>query len=232
MLTLGISFSRGHDSAVALLEDGELIFAAAEERFSRRKHDGRFPSRALQAGLTHAGVALRDVDGAAFGWNRPGVTQRHTLTGVATGRLAFGAYRVAYSFYDLALMLYGAGGKRNLRRDFGPLPPGGVRHVDHHEAHAWSTYALSGFDDAAVLVIDGRGATQATSIYDGHDGALRLLRTFHYPNSLGTLYEAFTDHLGFRPHSDEWKVMGLAAYGEPTFLTGRRSSACRTTATR
>ena len=114
MLTLGISFSRGHDSAVALLEDGELIFAAAEERFSRRKHDGRFPSRALQAGLTHAGVALRDVDGAAFGWNRPGVTQRHTLTGVATGRLAFGAYRVAYSFYDLALMLYAAGGKRNL----------------------------------------------------------------------------------------------------------------------
>ena len=65
-------------------------------------------------------------------------------------------------------------------------------------------------------MIDGRGATQATSIYDGHDGALRRLRTFPYPNSLGTLYQAFTHHLGFRPHADEWKVMGLAAYGEPT----------------
>ena len=216
MLTLGIGNSRAHDSAVALLEDGEVLFAAAEERFSRKKHDGTFPWRALQAGLEHAGVPLSDVDAAAFGWNRPGATQLHTLKGVATGRMAFGAYRVAYSFYDLALTLYAAGGKRNLKQGFGQLPPGGVRHVDHHEAHAWSTFALSGFDDAAVLVIDGRGATQSSSIYDAHSGALRLLRTILYPNSLGTLYQAFTYHLGFQTHADEWKVMGLASYGEPT----------------
>ena len=88
--------------------------------------------------------------------------------------------------------------------------------VDHHEAHAWSTYALSGFDDALVLVVDGRGARQATSLYHASAGRLKRLRTIDWPNSLGSFYEAFTDLLGFERYGDEWKVMGLAAYGEPT----------------
>jgi carbamoyltransferase len=215
VLTLGIKYG-GHDTAVALLEDGEVVFAAAEERFSRRKHDGRFPKHVLRAALQHAGVPLREVDGVAFGWNRPGLTQAFNLASLATGRVPFSARRAARNVYALAGAFYFAGGKRELAREFGALPPGGARFIDHHEAHAWSTYALSGFEDAAVLVVDGRGATQATSIYDGHDGALRRHRTILLPNSLGLLYKAFTEHLGFRPNADEWKVMGLAAYGSPT----------------
>ena len=113
--------------------------------------------------------------------------------------------------------LYHGNGLRALRRNF----PVSARHklffIDHHEAHAWSTYAVSGFDDALVLVVDGRGARQATSLYHGREGRLNRLRTIAWPNSLGSFYEAFTDLLGFERHGDEWKVMGLAAYGEPTY---------------
>lgn len=216
MLTVGISNNRWHDSSVALVEDGKILFAGAEERFSRIKHDGSFPSHALRAALAHAAVSLHDVDGVAFGWNRPGLAQSFSLARTATGHIPFDAWAVGGNFVRLARGLYFGGGKRKLVREFGPLPPGGARYVDHHEAHAWSAYAVSGFDDAAVLVVDGFGATQATSIYDGHDGSLHRRRTFLFPNSLGTFYQAFTHHLGFRPNSDEWKVMGLAAYGSPT----------------
>src|SRR5262249_49812372 len=91
-----------------------------------------------------------------------------------------------------------------------------VRYIDHHLAHAYSAWCVSGFDEAAVLVIDGRGAYQATSLYHARGNALELVRTIPYPNSIGLLYESFTDWLGFERHNDEWKVMGLAAYGEPS----------------
>ena len=87
--------------------------------------------------------------------------------------------------------------------------------MDHHLAHAISAYAFSGFDDAAVLVLDGRGAWEATSIWHGRDGRLEHIWTIPWPNSLGLFYAQFTQYLGFAPYSDEWKVMGLAPYGEP-----------------
>ena len=157
------------------------------------------------------------LDAIAFGWNRGGLTPLHTLTTVLTGRLAPSPYMLINSLVTAARELYQGNGRRPLTRSF-PVSAGQkLLFVDHHEAHAWSTYALSGFDDALVLVVDGRGARQATSLYHASAGRLKRLRTIDWPNSLGSFYEAFTDLLGFERYGDEWKVMGLAAYGEPTY---------------
>jgi len=205
-----------HDSSVALIQDGRLTFAAEEERFSRIKKDARFPRLAIKSALNHAGLSFNALDAIAFGWNRGGLTPLHTLTTVLTGRLAPSPYMLIDSIVAAARELYHGNGRRALTRSF-PVSAGQkLLFVDHHEAHAWSTYALSGFDDALVLVLDGRGAHQATSLYHASAGRLNCLRTIDWPNSLGGFYEAFTDLLGFERYGDEWKVMGLAAYGEPT----------------
>jgi carbamoyltransferase len=216
MLTIGLN-SASHDSSVAAVEDGEVVYAAAEERFSRVKHDRRFPEAALKAALDHVGASLREVDGVAFGWNTPGLATAFRLARMATGHIPFGVDFVKGHIVWGVRELYTGGGKLQLKRDFGPLPPCGATFIDHHEAHAWSAFALSGFDEAAVLVVDGSGATQATSIYEASDGALRRRKVFLYPNSLGAFYMSFTDHFGFQIKSDEWKLMGLAAYGSPRF---------------
>jgi len=205
-----------HDSSVALIQDGRLTFAAEEERFSRIKKDARFPRLAIKSALSHVGLSFNALDAIAFGWNRGGLTPLHTLTTLLTGRLVPSPYMLIDSFVAAARELYHGNGRRALTRSF-PVSAGQkLLFVDHHEAHAWSTYALSGFDDAMVLVVDGRGARQATSLYHASAGRLKRLRTIDWPNSLGGFYEAFTDLLGFERYGDEWKVMGLAAYGEPT----------------
>jgi carbamoyltransferase len=209
-----------HDSSVALLQDGELVFAAQEERFSRLKKDSRFPRLAIRAALDHAGIEFGALDAIAFGWNRGGLTPLHTIKSQMTGQLAPSLKMAVGNLISLASELYGGNGARALRRGF-PLGSKPLLFIDHHEAHALSAYALSGFEDALVVVVDGRGARQATSIYHGQQGRLRRLRTIDWPNSLGSFYEAFTDLLGFERHGDEWKVMGLAAYGEPTYDLSR-----------
>lgn len=205
-----------HDSSVALVQDGRVVFAAEEERFSRIKKDARFPRLAIKAALDHAGLTFNALDAIAFGWNRGGLTPLHTLTAELTGRLAPSPIMLVDSLIAGARELYHGNGRRALQRGFPVAPGQRLLFVDHHDAHAWSTYALSGFEDALVLVVDGRGARQATSLYQARDGGVRRLRTIDWPNSLGSFYEAFTDLLGFERHGDEWKVMGLAAYGEPT----------------
>ena len=210
-----------HDSSVALFQDGRLVFAAEEERFSRIKKDARFPRQAIAAALDFAGLTFNALDAIAFGWNRGGLTPLHTLTAELSGRLAPSPMMLADSFIAGARELYHGNGLRALRRSFPVMAGQKVLFVDHHDAHAWSTYALSGFEDALVVVVDGRGARQATSLYHARDASLKRLRTIDWPNSLGSFYEAFTDLLGFERHGDEWKVMGLAAYGEPTYDMSR-----------
>ncbi len=205
-----------HDTSAALVVDGRVVFAAAEERFSRIKKDARFPRLAIEAALRHAGLRFEDLDAVAFGWNRGGLTPLHTLRATLRGDLPRSPGYIVDSLVTIARELHSGNGTRTLQRLFGPLPSERLLHVDHHEAHAWSAYALSGFDDALVLVADGRGAFQATTLYHGRHGKLKVIRTIHYPNSLGAFYEGFTDLLGFERHNDEWKVMGLAAYGQPT----------------
>ena len=211
---LGIN-CHAHDSSVALLQDGQLVFAAAEERFSRIKKDRGFPQLAVQAALDHVGVEFAELDAIAFGWNRPGVGPLHTIRRALTGQLPLSRGWTVEQLYHLASELRHKGGSRPLRKRFGNVDRRRVYYIDHHESHAWSAYALSPFDEALVLVMDGWGAWQATTIYHAQGGNLRPVRVFAYPNSLGVFYESFTDLLGFERQNDEWKVMGLAAYGEP-----------------
>jgi carbamoyltransferase len=213
-----------HDSSAALIQDGRIAFAAEEERFSRIKKDARFPKLAIRAALEHGGIEFGDLDAVAFGWNRGGVTPLHTLRSTLTGKLPFSMRYAADSLLSCVLEIYRGNGQRNLETHFGRPPR--LFHIDHHDAHAWSTYALSGFDEALVIVLDGRGAFQATSMYLGQGGRLRPIKTIAYPNSLGSFYEAFTDLLGFQRHEDEWKVMGLAAYGQPTYDLGDALRLC------
>jgi carbamoyltransferase len=214
MYVLGIN-TYLHDSSAALMKDGRVVFAAEEERLSRVHKDSRFPRLAIQAALSHAGLQFDDLDAVAFGWNAPGTTPLHTLRSSLTGRLPLSARYIADACLAGAREMYQGNGRRTLERSFGPVGRMPLFHIDHHASHAWSSYALSGFDEALVLVADGRGARQSTTLYHGQGDRLKVVKTFLYPNSLGAFYEAYTDLLGFQRHSDEWKVMGLAAYGQP-----------------
>ncbi len=213
MISVGINYSQMHDSSASIARDGETLFAVAEERLTRAKHDARFPVRAIQACLDFAHVKPADLDFICFGWQPPGKTYSHDWHDYLTGKRSPNYYNVLNSTRHFASMWHQGGGAKPFLRNFGPTKAQ-IRFVDHHLAHAISAYAFSGFDDAAVIVIDGRGAWEATSIWHGHAGRLEHVLTIPWPNSLGLFYAQFTQFLGFVPNSDEWKVMGLAPYGE------------------
>ena len=214
MISLGLSYTRTHDSSACIVRDGELLFAVAEERLSRVKHDGTFPRSAVRACLDFAGVRPDQVDEVCFGWQTPGPGFRHDLKCMATGNMPLTSFNlITTTMYFLSMWHQGGGAKR-----FSQGFPGGnprFRFVDHHLAHALSAYSYSGFDEAAVVIIDGRGAWEATSIWHGRGGQLEHVLTINWPDSLGFFYAVFTEYLGFVPFSDEWKVMGLAPYGQP-----------------
>src|SRR5208337_3965214 len=214
MITLGLNYSQMHDSSACLVRDGELLFAVAEERISRVKHDARFPALAIQACLDFAKITAAQVDEVCVGWQEPGATFRRDLNLYATGRWPASYLNVLNSARHFASMHHQLGGENPFRRQFGPSKAR-YRFVDHHLAHAISAYSYSGFDDAAVVVMDGRGAWEATSIWRGSKGRLQHVLTIDWPNSLGLFYAQFTGFLGFTPNADEWKVMGLAPYGQP-----------------
>ena len=213
MLTLGINYTKMHDSSACMVKDGELLFAVAEERISRVKHDARFPHLAIQACLDHAQVRAEQLDEVCFGWPTPGPGFRHDLKCLATGGLPRTYLNAVTTTLHFLSSWHQEGGAKPFIRRFGK--PRGMRFVDHHLAHAISAYAYSGFDDSAVVVMDGRGAWEATSIWKGSQGRLRHVQTIPFPDSVGVFYSEFTSYLGFQPNSDEWKVMGLAPYGEP-----------------
>jgi carbamoyltransferase len=214
MLSLGIGFQHTHDSSASIARNGEILFAVAEERLSRKKHDGRFPVHAIKACLDYAKVKPTDLDFICFGWPTPGVEFRHTLKSFLNGRFPFSYVHFRQITSHYVRMSLQRGGMNQFTQHFGPTKAA-VRFVEHHLAHAISTYALSGFSEATVVVIDGRGAWEATSIWYGHDGQLDHVQTIQWPNSLGVFYAEFTHYLGFQRNSDEWKVMGLAPYGSP-----------------
>src|SRR5579863_10221658 len=214
MITLGINYSQMHDSSACIVRDGELLFAVAEERISRKKHDAGFPGNAIQACLDFAGVRAADLDEVCFGWQKPGAAFRHDLKCYATGKMPATYSNVLNSTLHFASMWHQRGGAKRFEQQFGKVKAR-MRFVDHHFAHALSAYAYSGFDDAAVVVMDGRGAWEATSIWHGRDGRLDHILTIPFPDSVGYFYSEFTEYLGFQRNSDEWKVMGLAPYGKP-----------------
>ena len=214
MITLGINYNRMHDASACIARDGELLFAVAEERLSRLKHDAGFPRLAIQACLDFACVRAAQVDEVCFGWSTPGPGFRHDLKCLATGGLPLTYLNVLTTTQHFLSTWHQEGGAKPFTNVFGETKAR-MRFVDHHFAHAISVYAFSGFDEAAVVVVDGRGAWEATSIWHGKSGKLEHVLTIPFPNSLGLFYSQFTEFLGFQPNSDEWKVMGLAPYGRP-----------------
>jgi carbamoyltransferase len=214
MLTLGINYSQMHDSSACLVRDGELDFAVAEERISRAKHDARFPQNAIRACLDFGRVKAAELDEVCFGWQAAGAAFRHDLKCYATGKMPATYLNGLNSLLHFLSMRHQGGGARRFAQIFGATEAR-MRFVDHHQAHAISAYAYSGFADAAVVVMDGRGAWEATSIWRGHDGRLEHVLTIPFPDSVGYFYSEFTEYLGFHRNSDEWKVMGLAPYGKP-----------------
>ncbi|HTS13020.1 MAG TPA: carbamoyltransferase [Candidatus Limnocylindrales bacterium] len=214
MLTLGINYSQMHDSSACLVRDGEVLFAVAEERLSRVKHDARFPVLAIRACLDSSGVRPEQLDFVCQGWSRPRAGFLHDLRCYALGKQPVDSRALLNTTRHFVSMQHQRSGENRFRQMYGPIKAR-FRYVDHHLAHAISGYAFSGFDEAAVLVLDGRGSWEATSLWHGRKGRLEHVWTIPWPNSLGLFYAQFTQYLGFQPYSDEWKVMGLAPYGRP-----------------
>ena len=214
MITLGFNYSQMHDSSACIARDGELLFAVAEERVSRIKHDAGFPHNSIRACLNFAGVRPDQLDAVCAGWPAPHRMLVSDVKSFAKGQFPLNFENLLNVTRSYVSMAHQNGGFNRFTYHFGPTKAQ-MRFVDHHLAHAISAYSYGGFDKAAVVVMDGRGAWEASSIWYGHDGRLEPVLTIPWPNSLGLFYAQFTQYLGFVPNSDEWKVMGLAPYGNP-----------------
>jgi carbamoyltransferase len=193
--------SQGHDAAAALVIDGVVVAAAAEERFNRQKHSARFPIGAIQYCLSEAGLGLDDVDELAHSFDYSPYRRAYWLDPISAA-----LYRDVFSREALLALV---------NRDMPGFPEERVHHVNHHLSHAASAYFTSGWDECLVVVVDGMGETQSVSIYHARDGRLDKIREISAQDSIGVLYSLVTLHLGFDFNSDEYKVMGLAPYGDP-----------------
>jgi carbamoyltransferase len=210
-VVLGISAYHG-DAAAALLIDGQLVAAAAEERFTRVKHAAGFPSESVRSCLDSAGLAARDVDHFAIGRD-PRANRLAKMLFALRTRPSVGLVRDRASnggrVRDVARAIAEALGVDRER------VAGRLSFVEHHPAHLAAAFLASPFDEAAVCAIDGFGDFVSTSSAVGRGGAIRVLDRVRFPHSLGLVYLAITQHLGFTRYGDEYKVMALASYGEP-----------------
>ncbi len=193
--------SQGHDSAAALVVDGEFVVGVAEERIARRKHTGDFPVGAIGACLDHAGLRVEDVDAVVHAFD-------------------YLPYRAMYALDPISRELYEGVLSREafaarVRAALPALPPERVGHVDHHLAHAASAYYTSGWEECTVAVIDGMGEAHGATVYRAANGQLEPVHRISAADSLGIFYSVVTLHLGFDFNSDEYKIMGLAPYGDP-----------------
>lgn len=217
MRVLGIS-AFYHDSAAALIEDGHLVGAAQEERFTRKKHDSGFPQHAVQYCLDEAGIKLADVDYVAF-YDKPFLKFERLLeTYLAYAPRGFQSFRMAMPLWLKEKLFQ----KTLLRDEMKHWQPDFDWHKrllfgEHHQSHAASAFFPSPYEEAAVLCMDGVGEWATTSLAWGQGNKLEMLKEIHFPHSLGLLYSAFTYYTGFKVNSGEYKVMGLAPYGEPKF---------------
>ena len=212
---LGIS-AYYHDSAAALLVDGEVVAAAQEERFSRCKNDERFPEQAVRFCLKQGGAGLVDLDAVVF-YDKPVVKFSRMLESfLAIAPAGLPAWlRVLPTWLSEKLNL-----RQTIRDELDGLPSEcPILFTEHHVAHAASAFYPSPFDRAAILTVDGVGEWATTTISHGSENRIGMLRELHFPHSLGLLYSAFTAYSGFRINSGEYKLMGLAPYGEPRFAS-------------
>ena len=209
---LGIS-AFYHDSAAALVVDGDIVAAAQEERFTRKKHDPGFPAHAIAYCLKEAGMSAGRLSYIAF-YDKPLTKFERLLeTYLAYAPAGFKSFRLAMPLWlkDKLHM------RRTLRQRFHLARKTPLVFTDHHESHAASAFFPSPFDAAAILTVDGVGEWSTATLGVGEGNQLRLLQQLQFPHSLGLLYSAFTAYCGFRINSGEYKLMGLAPYGEPKY---------------
>ncbi len=210
MNILGIS-SFYHDSAACLLQNGQIVAAAQEERFSRKKHDPRFPKHAINYCLSEAGIKVNDINYFVF-YDKPFMTfERLLLSYLSVAPRGLRSWLKAMPLW-LGQKLHVP---KVLKKEIGY--EGVVLYTEHHEAHAASAFYLSPFDEAAILTVDGVGEWTTASYGVGRGRQIELLKEMHFPDSVGLLYSAFTYFTGFRVNSGEYKLMGLAPYGKPIY---------------
>jgi len=217
MRLLGIS-AFYHDSAAALVEDGHIVAAAQEERFTRKKHDAAFPAHAIRYCLDAGNVDLDGIDRVVF-FEKPLIKFERLLeTYLANAPWGFQSFRMAIPLWIKEKLFQ----KPNLEKALKAYAPSGkvdgkLLFAEHHQSHAASAFFPSPFAEAVVLTMDGVGEWATTSVAIGRGNTLQPVREIHWPHSIGLLYSAFTYYTGFKVNSGEYKVMGLAPYGSPTY---------------
>jgi carbamoyltransferase len=212
MNILGISCFY-HDAAAALLVDGHLVAASEEERFSRKKHDSGFPKLAIQFCLDHAGITVADLDYVVF-YEKPFVKfERILMTALQSVPKSWKVFGDAMTTWMLDKLWV----KNYFRTELG-IPNDKILFSEHHLSHAASTFLCSPFDESAILTIDGVGEWACATFGRGRGNEVGLLREIRFPHSVGLLYSAFTAFLGFEVNEGEYKVMGMAPYGEPKYV--------------
>jgi carbamoyltransferase len=211
MNILGIS-AFYHDSAACLIQDGRIVAAASEERFTRKKHDHDFPLNAARYCLREGGIEASDLDYVGF-YDKPLLKfERILYTYLATFPRSFPSFMKAMPLW-LGEKLWTPGTIRKQLDYEGP-----ILFARHHESHAASSFLVSPFKEAAILTVDGVGEWATATLGMGRDETIEIQREIRFPHSLGLLYSAFTYYLGFKVNSAEYKVMGLAPYGEPKYM--------------
>lgn len=205
------------DSSAAILKDGVLIAATEEERFRRVKHWAGFPSEAIQFCLREAGVTIDQVDHIAIGrdpsakfWKKVWFTAANPAIGISALRNRITNTRQVFSLAQEFKAIFPEADENALQRK--------IHHVEHHHAHLASAFFASPYDESALLSIDGSGDFTTTMLGVGKGNTIDILESIDFPHSIGVLYSAFTQYLGFPHYGDEYKVMGLAPYGHPLYV--------------
>ena len=215
MRILGIS-AFYHDSAAALVEDGRIVAAAQEERFTRLKHDSAFPRHALEYCLREVGIRLGGVDHTVF-YEKPFPKFERLLeTYLTFAPSGFESFRLSMPVWIKQKLFQRSLLMKQLRKIDSAWNES-LLFTEHHQSHAASAFFPSPFEKAAVLTMDGVGEWPTTSFAIGDGNRLDIQREIHFPHSLGLLYSAFTYYTGFKVNSGEYKLMGLAPYGEPAY---------------
>jgi carbamoyltransferase len=227
---LGISYGL-NDSAAALIVNGKVIASAEEERFNREKHTKKFPFHSIQYVLNEAGLSLSEITDVAYYWNTNGrILERILLHGY---ELLIRVFSPVKFFKYLAGLLKDRAGyevkdmlfpRKTLKRFF-PDHKSNYKLTteNHHDTHAACTFLQSGFDRSAILIIDGSGEIECVSLYFGEGNKINFIESQKLPHSLGVFYGAVTEYLGFKKFDAEYKVMGLASYGKPSYYNDMKS---------
>ena len=212
MNILGLSFFY-HDSSAALVQDGRLVAAAEEERFSRKKHDSGFPGLAIEFALKRGGITIHDVDFVVF-YEKPFVKfERMLMTALATFPRSSAVFRESMQRWISDKLWI----KSMMQREL-DVPASKLLFADHHMSHAAASFFTSPYKESAILTVDGAGEWSTATMGVGRDNKIEIQKELRFPHSLGLLYSAFTAYCGFEINEGEYKLMGMHPYGKPRFV--------------